>query len=122
MRPNRATIVKPGQAANVSANVGVVYADCMVRASWQIVTSDAVNGAFKVQASNDMPVGVAINAFVPTNWNDITSATVTLSGTGLVGLIPSQELSYAYLRIVFTDASGGTSAGSYSINMSSIGF
>lgn len=77
---------------------------CSVQA---VATGASVAGTVKIQASNDVPQ--AANA-VPTDWNDIASATVSISGPGAF-LIPYTDLCYQFIRIVYTNSgSGGTIA------------
>lgn len=125
MRPNNTQIVKGTIVANVTGPVAVVWINGAVRASWQIVTSGTgiVNGVYKLQVSNDKPVGAFPENFIPTNWNDVASATATVNvSTPTAFMIPFQELSYEYARIFFTDSSSGAATGSTLIDMKSIAF
>lgn len=62
-----------------------------------------VKGVLKWQASNDQPQA----AIDPTTFVDIASATVTLNGTA-AGMIPKTDLSYTYLKLVWTPDGGGS--------------
>lgn len=71
-------------------------------------------GTLKLQASNDPPGGQTLAAgFVPTNWVDITNATVTVA-SGATSIIPYTLASYRWIRIVWTRSSG---AGTLTVNM-----
>lgn len=67
-------------------------------------TGAGAAGTLKIQASNDHPV--AANT-VPTNWSDITGASVSVSGAGAY-LIPKTDLCYEYIRLVYTNSGTGT--------------
>lgn len=73
-------------------------------ASAQIAATGSAAGTLKMQASNDDPV--ASNG-VPTNWSDIPSATIVVTGAGAF-LIPKTELCYQYVRLVYTNTGTGT--------------
>lgn len=69
----------------------------MVSVSVQAAVTGTCAGTIKMQASND--------AASPVNWSDIANATVSVSNTG-VYFIPKQDISYQYIRIVYTRTSG----------------
>lgn len=97
-------IVIPSQAAATITSAAIL-SENLFSCSVQI---DAVGGGAagvaKLQASNDVPV--AANA-VPTNWSDIPSGTVSISGDGAF-LIPKTDLSYQYIRLIYTNSGTGT--------------
>ncbi len=74
---------------------------CSVQAS---AVGAGAAGTLQLQASNDEPVGAGI---VPSNWSNITSATVTISGAGAF-LIPKTDLCYQWVRLVYTNSGTGT--------------
>lgn len=62
-------------------------------------------GTLKVQVSNDV---VKSPSFPPTHWVDLASATVSVSGAGVV-IIPKTEVCYEWMRLVYTkDTSTGS--------------
>lgn len=69
-------------------------------------------GVLKVQASNDQPLTGA-----PQNWNDLSSITVNVTADGSF-LIPIFNLSYEWIRLVYTRTSG---TGTASIRVKTIG-
>lgn len=76
-------------------------------------------GTVKLQASNDFSTaGNLAGTFVPTNWVDIAGATVTVVA-GATVLIPKTEVSYNYVRVVFTQTGG---AGTMTVNVCSMGY
>jgi hypothetical protein len=98
----------PAAYADVSANVNgpAIYSAFLLYCSLQVVTPGVSSTAtYKLQASNDK--GNPQSNFVPTNWFDIPSATVTISGSG-VKAIPKTDICYNWIRVVQTG--GGTGA------------
>ena|ERR1700745_2470516 len=104
--------------ANANKSSGPVWSDFMIRLTIQAVATAANTGTVQLQGSNDLPNGPGVN-FIPTNWDNIGSA-LTLSGTTPV-LGPVVECSYEYLRLVYTDASGGTATGTVSARIKALG-
>lgn len=74
-----------------------------------VVTGTAV-GTLKLQCSNDPNP--------PSNWSDVPSASVSITGAGAF-LIPKQDVSYQWVRVVFTNSSG---TGTITARLKSIGF
>ena len=66
-------------------------------------------GTFKIQASNDLaPTHYTANSnFTVTNWVDVPSATASIA-SGVSGLVTITQLSYRWLRAVYTRSSGGS--------------
>lgn len=122
MRPNNSLIVN-GVATNANFVSSTVFADCIVRASAQIVVSSgSCVGTFVWQGSNDQ--GFPSSVYQPTNWNTIGStASIVCSTTpsAKVFLLPLTEMSYEYIRIAFTDASAGSANGVVNVRMKSMG-
>lgn len=95
-----------------------IWSAKIVRMSCQVtVSSGTFNGTFNFQASNDFAPGQISNPglFQPTNWNTLGSITVvaSVSSTAKSFLIMPNEACYEYLRIQFTDATGGTALGNF---------
>ncbi len=107
MLPGNVVILNPVTAA-ASINSGPIWATKMLRCSIQFVATGTAAGNFQLQASNDQNTGLPNDNFVPSHWNNIGSP-VTVSGAGSY-LAPFIELSYEYLRLVYTDTSGGTAS------------
>jgi hypothetical protein len=101
-------IAIPAQAVAATINSAAIPSLNLFACSVQAVaTGGSVAGTVKIQASNDVPVA---SSAVPTDWNDIPSATVSVTGAGAF-LIPKLDLCYQYIRIVYTDSgTGGTIA------------
>lgn len=88
-----------------NANSKAIYSAFLLYASLQIVSTGSPTASFKIQASND--VGNPQLNFTPTNWFDVPSATVTLSGSGVVA-IPKTDIAYTWIRVVRTGGGTGT--------------
>lgn len=81
----------------------------LYRASFQASMGDATGAAtIVIQASNDIcTVQYNPSIFTPTNWTTISTLTFTAASTPLI--TPVLELSYRWLRVVFTETTPGTS-------------
>lgn len=102
--------------ATVSASGTTVYTsaapqDCsnIMAGSVQVISTGAV-GTAKLQASNDK--------VAPSNWTDISGATVSVTGSGSF-LIPKMDLCYRWIQVVYTNSS---STGNVTANFEGIGF
>lgn len=76
--------------------------------SIQVVFTGTPTGTFKLQASSD-PVPQADPLYpVPIHWTDITDSpySVTAAGDYMWNV---SDVQYNYVRLVYTDTSGGTS-------------
>lgn len=72
-------------------------------------------GTLKVQISNDL----VLNNAAPTNWADLPNATSAIS-SGVGPAIMLNNMAYAYLRVVYTRSSGGTTTLKARLNYLSI--
>lgn len=116
MRPNNNPVLTNVSASGtISSNAQ--WSDMIIRFSFQAVVTGSASGTIIAQASNDFFVGAPPNQFKPTNWSNIGSS-VTVTNTG-VYIIPEIESSYEYIRLTYTDTSGGTATGSISARMKS---
>lgn len=73
--------------------------------SAQITATGSAVGTLKLQASDDNMDGKPSS--VPSNWSDIPSASVAVSGAGAF-IIPKTDLCYQYVRVVYTNTGTGT--------------
>lgn len=85
------------------------------------IISGTPNGTLKLQASNDPETNdTQYNstnlppAQGPVNWVDILDSTFTVSAAGEV-MWNVDAVGYNYVRVVFTDASGGSSTATMNI-------
>lgn len=105
----------PLQAA-ATVNSVALDAENLYQCSAQIVCTGSAAGTLKLQASNDIQLGQQPSTLTPTNWSDIPSATVTVSGAGSY-LIPKTDICYQYVRLVYTNSGTGT----ISVNIKALG-
>lgn len=99
-------------AANAATNQtsAAIDSSFMVAVSLIVTTTGTAAGDIKLQASND------VNN--PTNFVDIPSATVAISGAGTV-IIAKLDVAYQYIRAVYTVTSG---TGTITTRLKSVGF
>lgn len=102
----------PEQAADDINGVAIPAQDLWA-VSVQVVATGSASGTAKIQVSNDNPV--TGTGMVPTNWTDLPSATVDVSGAGAV-LIPKTEVCYQWLRVVYANSGTGTIAANMKVS------
>jgi hypothetical protein len=102
-------------AVTTSTNSTALHTTFQLMCSVQAVATGTIAGTVKIQFSND---AVPLPALV-TNWNDIPSATITLTGTPGPFAIPQTNICYEWVRVVFTSSGG---AGTVTANYKSIGY
>lgn len=106
-------------ADNASQNSAVIDANQLINASFQAIFDDAgPTGTFKIQASLD--VSAVGNPFTPTNWIDIAGASASIT-LGSAALISINNMSYRWLRAVWTRASGGAADKNITVTLFAIG-
>jgi hypothetical protein len=83
----------------------------------QAVYTGTPNGTIKLQASVD-PFKYVVNGGLqaPTHWADIPSSSITLNAAG-VYIWNITDVYYTFVRVVYTDASGGTSTAVLNVNI-----
>lgn len=74
----------------------------------QIEFTGTPTGNFKLQASTDPYVSNPTAAQLPVNWTDVVDSTFTVSAAGNV-MWNVADVEYNWVRVVYTDTSGGTS-------------
>lgn len=82
----------------------------LVSASFQAVFGDtSAVGVVKLQASNDIYQDrYQPGNFTVVNWTDIPNQTASITG-GVSALLTVPQMSYRWVRVVYTAASGGSS-------------
>jgi hypothetical protein len=121
MRQAFTKIIDAGNAATSPLNSAKIDARQVYALSAIITSSDGTNaGTLKLQGSNDICAfgNMAIPDFTPTNWADITSATVTVAA-GAIGYIAITQVCFAWIRAVWTPSAG---AGTITVTVNSQGF
>lgn len=84
------------------------------------ITGNAINGEIKLQASCDPAPQNRQNNIVPTHWTDIKQSPVTLTEAGDITWNVLDTF-YTWMRVVYTDNSGGTSDGVLNVRVSAKG-
>jgi hypothetical protein len=112
---NTTSMLPATTVLNASFNGPARQLENMFGYSIQVVFTGTPNGTFKLQASAD-PVTAAGQVFgangavtyTPTNWSDVSLSPVIVSAAGnyMWNVIDTM---YNYVRLVYTDASGGVS-------------
>lgn len=86
----------PSQSPTININGAAISSLQLVSCSAQISATGTAAGTFKLQASDDQ----VFLPTLPSHWNDITGATVSVSGANSY-LIPKIDLCYEYIRAVY---------------------
>jgi hypothetical protein len=75
----------------------------------QVVFTGTPTGTFKLQASCDPIPQARVQVQTPVNWTDIANSSnmVTAAGNYMWNVF---DIAYNYVRVVYNDGSGGTSA------------
>lgn len=107
---NVPNIIPAATVLNTTVNSTPMQLYEMYGFSIQVVVTGTPTGTFKLQASND-PVyasNIPAGARVVTNWTDVASSSQVVSAAGSV-MWSATDAMYNYVRVVYTDASGGAS-------------
>jgi hypothetical protein len=96
----------PSQTA-ATVNSAAILAVNLFYCSAQISVTGAGAGTLVIQASDDDLTNEP--TLSPTNWSNIPSATVSVTGAGTY-LIPTTTLCYQYVRVSYTNTGTGTIA------------
>lgn len=83
-------------------------------------TDSAVAGTLKLQCSNDPSTANNLPGLqAPTHWTDVPNTSQTITAGASV-LIPSTEISYRWVRVVFTESSPGS--GTVTATLNALGY
>lgn len=116
MRPVLTKIIDRVSAA-VDASA-YLPSQSLFQISLQAVVTGTSTGTLKLQYSNDIVNPTEPSGTTPTNWTDISGASVAVAGAGVVG-IPKTDLCYEFVKVVFTHTSG--EAGTLTVNVKAFG-
>lgn len=103
---------------NANRNSNAVPLKKMFGYSMAAIVTGTPAGTIKLQASNDpetdtiQPDGTPLP--LPINWDDIANSTFTLTSAGIT-MWNVDAVYYNYVRVVYTDTSGGTSTATMNI-------
>lgn len=110
--------IQTNQALNVSSNSPASPLKYIFMYTIAANITGVPAGTIRLQASNDPetndtpPGGVPFPQ--PTNWADITGSTFVVAGPQTV-MWNVRYIGYNYVRVVYTDTSGGTSTATMSV-------
>ena len=114
--------IMTNQPLNVSFNSPFSPLKSIILYTMAFNVTGTPNGTVKLQASNDPETNdtqySAVTNLpptqVPVNWADIENSTFVLTASGTT-MWNVRDIGYNYVRVVYTDSSGGTSAATVSI-------
>lgn len=69
-------------------------------------SDSGADGTLNLQGSNDIPAGQLLPNFVPTNWVTIPGATATVASGALTVLIPTNQICYYWIRVLWAKSGG----------------
>lgn len=96
------------QALNTNFNGIALQLNEMFGYAIQIEWTGTANGTFKLQASVDSNLNQNHQGTWPVNWIDVANSAIVVTTDGSI-VWNVTDVMYNWVRIVFTDASGGTS-------------
>lgn len=102
-------------SANAGANINSSAAcnvSRMSRFSLQSISTNTATGTIQVQVSNDPP-SEGSNAVVPTNWTNLSGATITVTAASIL-ILPEIQISHNWLQVTFTHTGG---SGNLTVNL-----
>lgn len=109
-------IIPANTVMNASINSAAIQLQNMFGFAIQVVFTGTPTGTFELEASCD-PVPpqnlvVRINGavtYLPTNWTMVESSSTSVSAAGSVFWNYASNVNWNYVRVQYTDTSGGTS-------------
>jgi hypothetical protein len=108
-------IYSPGTVMNTTVNSKPVQLENAVDFAIQVVFTGTPAGAFKLQCSCDPVPPPALSLgpngspqLAPIHWTDIAGSSAAVSAAGDITW-NYQDCGFTYVRVVYTDTSGGTS-------------
>lgn len=86
----------------------------------QAVFTGTPTGDFKLQASADPATSYTASSNTPVNWTDIDTSPYSVSASGNY-MWNVFDIMYNYIRLVYTDSSGGTSTAILNVTINAKG-
>lgn len=102
-----------GSILNAAVTSAAIPLKSIFMYSIGVVVAGTPTGVLKLQVSNDPETNDSIPLPPPTNWYDLANSSNTLSAAGNT-FYNISDVAYNYVRIVYTDGSGGTSTATMS--------
>lgn len=87
----------------------------------QAVYTATPTGTLKLQASCDPYINTMPTAELPTNWTDIANSSISITAAGNY-MWNVSDIGYNWVRLVYTDGSGGTSTAALTVTFNGKGF
>jgi hypothetical protein len=108
---NYQNIILAGTVMNGTINSKAMQLQNSMFYNIQIVFTGTPTGSFKLQASSDNSATMTAAGqfpYQPVNWTDVPDSSTAVSAAGSV-MWNIEWASYNFVRVVYTDTSGGTS-------------
>jgi len=86
----------------------------------QAVWTGTPTGTFKLQASSDPATAFTGSQGAPTNWTDVANSSYAVSAAGSY-MWNVFDIMYNWIRVVYTDSSGGTSTAVLNVRINAKG-
>ena len=94
-----------GQSMGSSYNGSAQSVEQIYGFSVQAVYTGTPTGTLKLQASNDAPpAGSSSGSWAPTNWTDIPTQSVSLTGSAGSTLFEVANSNYRFIRLVYVQS------------------
>lgn len=105
---NIPNIIAPSTVLNTTVNSAPVPLYQTWFYAVQVVFTGVPTGSFSLQGSCDPIPQARVEEITPTNWSTIVNSTTAVTAPGNL-MWNISEIGYNYVRVVYTDTSGGTS-------------
>lgn len=112
-------IIPVNTVLNTTVNSVALGVPQMFGAAVQVEFTGTPTGTFKLQASSDTWTANPTPAQLPVNWTDVANSTFTVSSAGNV-MWNVSDIQYNWLRVVYTDSSGGVSTAVVSASVANL--
>lgn len=106
---------------NVNVNGPYVPLKNIFMYSMAAIFTGTPTGTVKLQASNDPETNDSVPLPAPTNWVDIADSSFPITAAGET-MWNVSEVGYNYVRVVYTDSSGGASTATMTTIFNGKGF
>ncbi len=104
MRVNNNPVIAAGVNYSTNTSSAICINQDFYISAQAVVTGSGAAGTLKLQVSNDPVQSPQLSS--PTNWSDISGASVAISGAGVI-LIPKTEICYNWARFVTSTTAAG---------------
>lgn len=115
---NKPNIIPVGTVMNTTINSPAMQLQNQMGYNIQVVFTGTPTGTFKLQASSDNSATMTAGGQVPyspTNWTDIANTSQAVSAAGNI-MWNVMWANYNFVRVVYTDSSGGASTATITVS------